>query len=28
VLYGGQLRQARLDDWIYQGVLDVGHLPS
>ncbi|MBV9472571.1 MAG: anaerobic glycerol-3-phosphate dehydrogenase subunit A [Solirubrobacterales bacterium] len=28
VLYGDQLRQARLDDWIFQGVLDVGHLPS
>jgi glycerol-3-phosphate dehydrogenase len=28
VLYGGQLRQARLDDWIFQGVLDVEHLPS
>ena len=28
ILYGDQLRQARLDDWIFQGVLDVGHLPS
>jgi glycerol-3-phosphate dehydrogenase len=28
VLYGDQLRQARLDDWIFQGVLDVEHLPS
>jgi glycerol-3-phosphate dehydrogenase len=28
VLYGDQLRQARLDDWIFQGVLDVGHLPT
>jgi glycerol-3-phosphate dehydrogenase len=27
VLYGDQLRQARLDDWIFQGVLDVAHLP-
>ena len=27
VLYGDQLRQVRLDDWIFQGVLDVGHLP-
>jgi glycerol-3-phosphate dehydrogenase len=26
VLYGDQLRQARLDEWIYQGVLDVEHL--
>jgi glycerol-3-phosphate dehydrogenase len=28
ILYGDQLRQARLDDWIFQGLLDVGHLPS
>jgi glycerol-3-phosphate dehydrogenase len=28
ILYGDQLRQVRLDDWIFQGVLDVGHLPS
>jgi glycerol-3-phosphate dehydrogenase len=28
VLYGDQVRQARLDDWIFQGVLDVEHLPS
>ena len=28
VLHGDQLRQARLDDWIFQGVLDVAHLPS
>ncbi|HEX9717037.1 MAG TPA: anaerobic glycerol-3-phosphate dehydrogenase subunit GlpA [Actinomycetota bacterium] len=27
ILYGDQLRQARLDDWIFQGLLDVGHLP-
>jgi glycerol-3-phosphate dehydrogenase len=27
VLYGDQLRQARLDDWIFQGLLDVEHLP-
>jgi len=27
ILYGDQLRQARLDDWIFQGVLDVEHLP-
>jgi len=26
VLYGDQLRQARLDEWIFQGVLDVEHL--
>jgi glycerol-3-phosphate dehydrogenase len=28
ILYGDQLRQARLDDWIFQGVLAVQHLPS
>ena len=28
VLYGDQLRQARLDDWIFQGILDVEHLPT
>jgi glycerol-3-phosphate dehydrogenase len=28
ILYGDQLRQARLDEWIYQGLLDVEHLPS
>jgi glycerol-3-phosphate dehydrogenase len=28
ILYGDQLRQARLDDWIFHGVLDVDHLPS
>jgi len=28
ILYGDQLRQARLDDWIFQGVLDVEHLPG
>jgi glycerol-3-phosphate dehydrogenase len=28
ILYGDQARQARLDDWIFQGVLDVGHLPA
>ena len=22
ILYGDQLRQARLDDWIFQGLLD------
>ena len=27
ILYGDQMRQARLDDWICQGVLDVAHLP-
>jgi glycerol-3-phosphate dehydrogenase len=28
VLYGDQLRQARLDDWIFQGLLDVEHVPA
>jgi glycerol-3-phosphate dehydrogenase len=28
ILYGDQLRQARLDDWIFQGMLDVEHLPA
>ena len=28
ILYGDQLRQARLDDWIFQGLLAVGHLPE
>jgi glycerol-3-phosphate dehydrogenase len=28
ILYGDQARQARFDEWIFQGVLDVEHLPS
>jgi glycerol-3-phosphate dehydrogenase len=28
ILYGDQLRQACLDDWIFQGLLDVEHLPD
>jgi glycerol-3-phosphate dehydrogenase len=28
ILYGDQLRQARLDDWIFQGLLGVQHLPA
>jgi glycerol-3-phosphate dehydrogenase len=28
LLHSDQLRQAWLDDWIFQGVLDVEHLPS
>ncbi|HWI21301.1 MAG TPA: anaerobic glycerol-3-phosphate dehydrogenase subunit GlpA [Baekduia sp.] len=28
ILHGDQLRQSRLDDWIYQGLLDVEHLPA
>ena len=27
ILYGDQLRQARLDEWVFQGILDVEHLP-
>jgi glycerol-3-phosphate dehydrogenase len=27
LLHGDQLRQAWLDNWIFQGVLDVAHLP-
>ena len=28
ILYGDQLRQMRLDEWIFHGVLDVDHLPT
>jgi glycerol-3-phosphate dehydrogenase len=28
VLHGDQLRQARFDEWVFQGVLGVEHLPS
>ncbi len=28
ILYGDQLRQSRLDEWILQGVLDIGHVPT
>jgi glycerol-3-phosphate dehydrogenase len=28
ILYGDQLRQARLDDWIFQGLMDVEHMPD
>ncbi len=28
ILYGDQLREARLDEWIFQGVLDIAHLPD
>jgi glycerol-3-phosphate dehydrogenase len=28
ILYGDQLRQARLDDWIFQGLLDVEQLEA
>jgi glycerol-3-phosphate dehydrogenase len=26
ILYGDQLRQARFDDWVFQGLLDVEHV--
>jgi len=28
LLWGDQLRQARLDDWIFMGLLNVEHLPQ
>lgn len=28
IMYGDQVRQTALDDWIYQGTLDVEHLPE
>jgi len=28
ILYGDQVRQACLDEWIFQGILDVEHLPA
>jgi glycerol-3-phosphate dehydrogenase len=28
ILYGDQARQAVLDEWIFQGLLDVEHLPG
>jgi glycerol-3-phosphate dehydrogenase len=28
ILYGDGVRQARLDDWIFQGLLGVHHLPA
>lgn len=27
ILYGDQFRQARFDEWVFQGLLDVEHLP-
>ena len=27
ILYGDQLREARFNEWLLQGVLDIGHLP-
>ena len=28
ILYGEQVRQTALDDWIFQGTFDVEHLPT
>ncbi|MCL2419640.1 MAG: FAD-dependent oxidoreductase, partial [Conexibacteraceae bacterium] len=28
ILYGDQLRQARFDEWVFHGILDVSHLPG
>ena len=28
ILYGDQVRQTALDNWIFQGTLDVEHLPQ
>jgi glycerol-3-phosphate dehydrogenase len=28
IIYGDQVRQAALDDWILQGILDIEHLPA
>lgn len=28
ILYGRQTRQTALDDWIFQGIYDIEHLPS
>ncbi|HET9323373.1 MAG TPA: anaerobic glycerol-3-phosphate dehydrogenase subunit GlpA [Gaiellaceae bacterium] len=28
ILYGHQARQARLDDWIFQGLLGIQHVPT
>ena len=28
ILYGEQVRQCALDDWIYEGTLDLEHLPQ
>ena len=28
ILYGDQVRQTALDQWIYSGTLDVEHLPT
>ena len=28
ILYGDQARQARFDDWVFHGILDVEHVPA
>jgi glycerol-3-phosphate dehydrogenase len=28
ILYGDQLRQMRFDEWVFQGIFDVSHLPA
>jgi glycerol-3-phosphate dehydrogenase len=28
ILYGDQVRQTALDDWIFEGILDIEHLPQ
>ncbi|MGB0097804.1 MAG: anaerobic glycerol-3-phosphate dehydrogenase subunit GlpA [Solirubrobacteraceae bacterium] len=28
IMYGDQLRQAKFDEWVLQGVLDITHLPA
>jgi glycerol-3-phosphate dehydrogenase len=28
IIYGDQVRQTALDDWIFHGILDVEHLPD
>ena len=28
ILYGRQARQTALDDWIFQGIYDIEHLPN
>ena len=28
ILYGDQVRQTALDNWIFQGTLDIEHLPG
>jgi glycerol-3-phosphate dehydrogenase len=28
ILYGRQVRQTALDDWIFQGIFDIEHVPE